>query len=290
MATNKAYYVESSQNFSLKAGENINIDVKLKSCDGKCNTIIAGRVLKDVNPIENAFISITNSQYNILYTAFTDVNGIFIFKETVPQGEYKITASYLGFKTTEAQNIIVTENVPVKLYFNLTEDPAFTKGIIYGLIKDITENKSIANSRIYLNYKNRNIKASDSISNLKGEYIIYNILPGEYVLQAEAQNYNPSFPINIKIEENSKIPVDITLNTTPPILGSISGVVKINSLPQRSIPVFLYEIKQTNEILKEVQSTNSEGFYVFSNLNPGVYRAKASLLDKGEYEKLFTVI
>jgi len=110
------------------------------------------------------------------------------------------------------------------------------------------------------------------------------------VLQAEAQNYNPSFPINIKIEENSKIPVDITLNTTPPILGSISGVVKINSLPQRSIPVFLYEIKQTNEILKEVQSTNSEGFYVFSNLNPGVYRAKASLLDKGEYEKLFTVI
>ncbi|SHI88551.1 Carboxypeptidase regulatory-like domain-containing protein [Clostridium amylolyticum] len=290
MATNRAYYVESSQNFSLKAGQNISMDVKLKPCNGKCNTIIAGRVLKGVNPIENAFVAITNFQYNILHTTFTDINGIFIFKETVPSGEYKIAASCCGFKTTEAQNITVSESVPVKIYFNLTEDPAFARGIIYGVIKDSLENNPIENSRIYLNYKNRNIKVSDSISNSKGEYIIHNILPGEYVLQAEAQNYNPSFPINIKIEENSRIPVDIALNTNPPVLGSISDVIKIGSLTQSSIPVFLYELKKDNEILKEVQTTNSDGFYAFSNLTPGVYRVKANLLDKGEYEKLSTVI
>ncbi|WP_040214317.1 MSCRAMM family protein [Clostridium polynesiense] len=285
----KNYYLGSSEIFSLKPGENYNCSLTLEECKTKYNTIVVGRVLQGVNPLEEALILITNKESKVLYETYSDSNGIFLFKEIVPKGDYRIVASCPCYKTSEPQNVSIVENTPVKVYFNLKEDASSARGIIYGTVKEAFTGNAVVNARIYLNYKNRNIKSSDSISNSKGEYIIYNILPGEYILQAEFENYQPSPPISIKIEEKNKIPVDIILNNSPGVTGSITDVIK-GPLPQESaVPVFLYELRDNKEILKEIQTTNSEGLYVFSNLGPGIYKVKANLLTQGEYEKEFTL-
>lgn len=289
MPNSKYYYLTESQRFFLRAGDSPSINLRLKGLKNRYNTIIAGRVLEGELPIEAAAVIIMDEDFNELYKASTDVNGIFLFKEIVPVGQYKIIGSAPGFKTSEAQDLTVTEGSASKVFFRLTKDTYSSKAIIYGTVQDITTGAPMQDARIYLTYRNRKIKSSDSVSNSKGEYIIYNITPGEYIIHAEAQGYDSSLPISIKIEDNSMIPVDMVLSNIASSLGTISGSIKDSVLSSKGVPVFLYKVEKGREILREVQSTNSSGSYVFSNLLPGTYRVKTAHLKDGEYEETYII-
>lgn len=289
MDKSKYYYLADSGIFSLNPGDSSVINLSLKHLTNRHNTIVAGRVLDKNLPIESAVVIITDSSFKELFKASTDFNGIFLFKEIVPSGEYRIISSAPGFKASESQALKVVEDSVSKVFFNLSRESYSTKGIIYGKVQDIATGKPLSNARIYLSFKNRNIKSSDSVTNSSGEYIIYNISPGEYIVQAEAPGYESSLPITIRIEDNSIIPIDIVLSNTASTLGTISGTIRNSVLSSRGVPVFLYKVENNRDILREVQSTNNSGDYLFTNLLPGIYKIKTSYLKDGEYEETYII-
>ena len=93
MPNNKYYYLTDSQHFFLRAGDSLSINLRLKGLKNRYNTIIAGRILEEELPIEYAAVIIMDEDFNELYKASTDVNGIFLFKE--------IVAPFILFKAEE---------------------------------------------------------------------------------------------------------------------------------------------------------------------------------------------
>ncbi|MGM9975121.1 MAG: carboxypeptidase regulatory-like domain-containing protein [Clostridiaceae bacterium] len=286
MAVDRSYYISSSSSIALRAGELQEINIPLRKCTIQYNTIAAGKVLCGMTPLENALILVMDNSLNVLFKTYSDSNGIFLFKEIIPPGSYKTSAYVSGFIPSKIQPLIVEENKASKIYFDLLADTAVDKGIVYGTVFD-TEGNPISDGRVYLSYRGRSIKSADGVTNEKGEYIIYNLLPGDFILQVEALGYEISEPINVKVLGNDRLPVDITLTAIGNNLGSITGVININGEAFGAVPVFLYQLQGKGFVLKEVQTSNSDGLFIFSNLPSGNYRVYSPLKGTENYNKSF---
>ena len=288
MAMDISYYVSSTSPMDIRAGELYEVNITLRKCDIQYNTIAAGKVLCGMTPLENALILVMDNSLNVLFKTYSDSNGIFLFKEIIPPGSYRTSAYISGFIPSKIQPLIIEENKASKIYFDLLADTAVDKGIVYGTVLD-TEGNPISDGRVYLSYRGRSIKSADGVTNEKGEYIIYNLLPGDFILQVEALGYETSEPINVKVLGNDRLPVDITLTSIGDNLGSITGVISIDGEPYGAVPVFLYRLQGKDFVLKEVQTSNSDGLFIFSSLPSGNYRVYSPLKGSENYNKSFII-
>ena len=289
MVLKRIHYLKSSKNFNLRAGKSKEINLSLNECKATENTMIVGRVLQGLNPLSDAIVIVMDKDFRELYKAYCDTNGIFLFKETVPKGSYKIIAYCKGYTPSEAQNIVVEDSKVLKVFFELSQDTSAHKGIVYGDVSNTDTKEPIANAKVYLTFKSRSIKSSDALTNTRGEYIIYNILPGDYMLQVETEGYEISTPINVKVSNKEIISVDIPLHPILLNLGSISGSLGLDKSSRNNITTFLYKIHGDSARLCEVQITSKDGIFVFSGLSPGTYRVTATIVTDGDFQREYVV-
>ena len=288
MVIDRTYYISSTSPIALKAGELQQVNLTLRKCAIQYKTIVAGKVLYEKSPLENALILVMDSNLTELFKTYSDSNGIFLFKEIIPPGAYRIAAYASGYIPSRIQPLVVEENKATKVYFDLIADTAVDKGIVYGAVKD-REGNPIHDGRVYLSYRGRSIKSADGVTNEKGEYIIYNLIPGDFTLEVEALGYETSKPINVKVLGNDRLPIDITLTAIGEKLGSISGAVSERGNTFGAVPVFLYQLQGRDFILKEVQTANADGLFVFSGLPPGNYRVYSPLNGSEGFNKDFVL-
>jgi outer membrane receptor for ferrienterochelin and colicins len=128
-------------------------------------TKIKGTVTADGMPLQLANIVLKNTKYSTTSTA----DGTYHFN-TVPLGNYEITASYTGFKS-QSQNIVITDSSEVILNFNLRENNTLDEIVITGTLKPVRRLESPVPVEVYkpvFFQKNPTANIFEALQNVNG--------------------------------------------------------------------------------------------------------------------------
>jgi hypothetical protein len=151
--------------------------------------------------------------------------------------------------------------------------------------------KPIEDADIYLKSVGYDKTIYKTISNQNGQYLIYNITPNQYEMIVQKQSYRTTEPLLLKIERYSQICLyfDLIENANE-CKNTISGVITHDNIPLSKVAVFLYLFgTQGNERIVQIQETNENGFFLFSNVESGYYLVKGKLQNNVVYENTFII-
>lgn len=281
MIESDVYELKESKDFSLNAYQEKTVDLQLKKAPPIWNTLLTGKVLnKCCKPIGNATVKVFDCNLKPLFHTLTDVYGVYKFKDTLSPGEYKVVASAEEYLTSKERDCTIRTDYTNKLDFNLINNPLIQKGIIYGVVKDNFKDIPISNVKIKLVCKNCLSKTvATTTTNDKGQYLIYNLLPGNYIIIATHPEYLPLESTNIQIKKQNIALMNLSLIQDSTISnGTISGIINYQDTPVEGVPVFLYSVEQDSFYkLEQEQMTNDKGLYLFSSVSPGKYMINAKL-------------
>ncbi|WP_027398691.1 MSCRAMM family protein [Anaerovorax odorimutans] len=274
------YELKESEDFYLSEYQEKTVDLQLIKVHPLYSSLLTGRVFnKSCNSIANATIEVFDFNLNPLCHTLTDPFGFYKFKDMLP-GEYKLIASADNYLASKSESVIIHSGCNNILDFNLRCNPIVQKGILYGVVYDNYKNTPIKNVKITLVYKDCKTKiAATTLTNEKGQYLIYNLLPNNYIIIATHPNYLPCESIDIKIGKKEMSLMNLNLIQDNTIATStISGTINYHGNFAIGIPVFLYEIdNQSVYKLIQIQITNRDGIYLFSSVPPGKYMINAKL-------------
>lgn len=249
-------------------------------------------------PIPNAQVNARKINGRGGGMAVTDENGYYIIQNLAPS---------LYMVTCHAQNYypkhypepveVVTGQTTTDINFALRPyvPPPGERGSISGIVTDSLTGNPIPNARVTA----CGPSCGQAFTNENGEYIIENLLPGEYRVNANAINYFPKrYPEMVLVYPNQNTP-NIDFQLIPRLMppprgtGSISGVV-LDSLTNEPIAnaqvvAMLHIIRRPKIVGRAI--TNAEGKYIIENLPTGNYLviARAFNYYPKRYEELVHV-
>ncbi|MCS7249917.1 MAG: carboxypeptidase-like regulatory domain-containing protein [candidate division WOR-3 bacterium] len=230
------------------------------------------------NPIPNARVNARRINGHGCGMAVTDENGYYLISNLAP-GPYTVTCHAQNYYPKHYPNPVevvagqtVTDiNFALKPYTS----PPQERGSISGRVTDSITGNPIANARVNA----CGPSCGQAITNENGEYIIENLIPGEYRVNASALNYfSKRYPQMVNVYPNQNTP-NIDFQLIPRLMppprgtGSISGVV-LDSLTNQPIAnaqvVAMFHIGRRLRIIGRA-TTNENGEYIIENLPTGDY-------------------
>ncbi|MBI9037952.1 MAG: carboxypeptidase regulatory-like domain-containing protein [Bacteroidales bacterium] len=210
-------------------------------------------------PIEGVLVSVEGT----LYSAITNFVGEYSISDVLP-GNYNITATANGYISKTILNIPVVAGEISIADFELSPIP----GSISGTVTDILSSDPIEGAIIIAvgEYTYQGISGED------GLYLISNIIPGNYNLIASADGYFPKNETNVEVNFNEITLVNFEL---VPISGSISGKVTDYESFQS---IEGAEIKAVGTTSTYSATSNIDGSYLLTDVEPGLYDVMASAI------------
>ncbi len=224
---------------------------------------LVGQVTDSVTtaPITGATINVTQGLVLIASTV-TDSNGHYAINTLAP-GAYVATAS-ANLYSTSSQGAIIFSNATTTDNFVLQQDP----GQVSGTVIDANTSAPIAGATVNI-LQGAHLIAS-TLTDSSGNYLIPNLAPGSYIMNACATNYQT-------VVEGTTIFATQTSTANfalPPLPGQLIGQVTNAST---SAPIAGATVNVTQGlILIASTASDSNGNYAISTLAPGVYTVTAS--------------
>ncbi|MDS0527995.1 carboxypeptidase-like regulatory domain-containing protein [Clostridium sp. SHJSY1] len=286
------YILKDSNPFNIHLNEEATINLELEKSTTYHNTILKGKVFDRNSPISNATVSVFDRHLNPLAHTTTNENGIYSFTNLLSPGEYKVIASAKYYATSLTKYVVIRPNDISELSFSLKTSSALVNGLVYG--KVMREGTNIVIPDVKISIKSSDDSKSniyETTSNNNGQYIIYDILPYEYILEASKPGYIFPIPIKFTVNKFNLIPQNINLILdTNNSSGMISGTILYNRVPVSNTVVFLYQLDDIgNEVIVQVQVTNKYGIYLFSDVEKGSYMVKCKLQSGEDYKRSITI-
>jgi hypothetical protein len=107
----------------------------------------------------------------------------------------------------------------------------------------------------------------------------------------QKKGYLDTEPLVIKVEKYDRLCLNFDLiRDSNECKGSISGRITSAEKSTSKVVVFLYLLEnQENEKLVQLQETNENGIYLFSNVESGTYLVRGKLQNSVIYEKSFEI-
>ena len=281
MVTSDIYPLAQSSPFDLKPAEEARVDLVLQKKPPMPATRLCGRVLTcEHEPICRATVKVLDRDYNPVTHTLTDEHGLYNIKNMLAPGCYRLTAAAEGFLTARTIDFMLGR-YPQHIVLSLKKDPVHERGVIYGLTTDAEKKEPLADTLLMLCEEGGKLVAKNS-SNAYGQYLFPMVWPGKYVLTASRNGYLGQSVI-VLAERKAMIKCDILLDkNSETSFGTISGLIKGELRCYQDATVALYRIDDKGETLVKLETTTSEGLYLFTNVENGHYRVKAKLED-GEY-------
>lgn len=199
-----------SRQFYLKPGEEVRVDLVLKKQPPNPKTMLTGVVYAGrYRPICKATVKVMNSDYDPIYHTVTDNKGIYVIKNILYPGRYKITATAEGYQTAPIINLFLSLYKAKTINLSLLSDPSADQGVVYGMVTDTWTKQPINNASIIL------LDAMDrpailTTSNTHGQYMVNGIRPGKYTIKARQPGYVDSSTL-ILVEKSLLIKADIPM-------------------------------------------------------------------------------
>ncbi len=285
------YVLGESGSFTVKMREEVMVNLELKKAPRCYHTLFTGEVLFWHLPIKNATVLVMDENYAPLSSSITDEQGIFKFSNVLKPGKYYAVASAVGYVTSEIKTILINPDEISRQSFSLKKSPIYLNGIVYGKVLEAGSRKPIEGADVYLNSQSAAQTNYKTSSNHKGQYLIYNIIPGSYEMAVKKQGYFPAEPLPLTIEKYSRLCLYFDLISAPAeSKNTISGVITNDKEPIPKAAVFLYSIdKEKNEKIVQMQETNENGLFLFTNVESGTYLVKGKQQNSVIYEKSFEI-
>jgi len=245
------------------------------------NGAISGTVTDSITglPIANAQVIARKINGSGGGRAVTDENGYYIIQNLAPS-LYTVAAhacNYYPKHYPEPVEVVAGQttsdiNFQLKPY---TPPPPSERGSISGLVTDSLTGQPIANAMV----KACGPSCGQARTNENGEYLIENLIPGEYQVTATAYNYFPKrYPERVVVNAGQNTP-DINFQLLPRLLppprgtGSISGMV-LDSLTNQPIAnatvIAMLQLHRRPRVFGRA-ITNENGEYTIENLPAGNY-------------------
>jgi hypothetical protein len=280
-----SYLLTASHNFELKDMQEVTVNIELTKVPPCYHTLLTGKVLHKNIPVKGAVVKVFDCRYNPLFHTVTNDRGVYRFNNILAPGLYKVVAAADSYQTSRTKDIKIKANKVIRKSFQLKKCSIFTNGIIYGKVREVGSKKPIEGASVYL--KDEYKMVYKTISNKDGQYIIYNIRPKKYKLHVMKHGYISSNPLELNVDKNDRIMLYIDLKEQCDNYSrTISGVVTWDDKPVPDATIFLYLLgNEGKETIVNVQVTNEEGAFLFSNLEEGTYVLKGKLQSKAIFEK-----
>jgi len=204
--------------------------------------------------------------------------------------KYKVIASAIGYNSSDIKEIVIKPNEVTKLSFSLMKSLISANGIVYGKILEVGSGNPIEDADIYLKCVFTD-KIYKTMSNQSGQYLIYDILPNKYKILVKKQGYMVTEPLVLKIQKYDRTCLYFDLiRDNDDFKNTISGMITFDKTSICKAAVFLYLLdREGNEKIVQVQETNKQGFFIFSNVESGSYLVKGKLQNSIIYEKSFII-
>lgn len=275
------YLLCRSDEFQLDSGCEATVNLSLKKAPPLPCTKLYGKVTSGCKPISQATIKILDKNFKPLYHTDTDKEGKFSFIHTLTPGEYQLMATAKNYIVSESHLLSLKPSIPLYVSVKLKPDENAKNGTIYGMVRD-EKNAPLPGAQIYIS-SCVNIDDSEAItiSNTDGEYLLYGLKPGKYVIRAFLKGF--LFPKNISITlyTNEIECADLYLyREASASKGTISGKVVYDGIPVPYAITALYRVDNKEHKLIQIQKANSYGLYLFSGLKAGTYLVKSKLENK----------
>lgn len=207
------YNLAYSPKFILSSSQEKKIDLVLHKTN-PYKTILRGIVYckQYYLPVKNATVEVFDKDFNPLNQTKTDKYGRYSFVNTIPPGKYIIIVSAKGFSISKSKTINIYLDRIECINFNLQVNPLIRKGLIYGTIKDKFTNKPLYNVQVILKTVYSKTTLVITKTNRHGQYIIYGIQPGNYVLYTKYKHYKQNKPQYIYLNYYEKYKCNIILD------------------------------------------------------------------------------
>lgn len=281
------YKLGQSETRSLtNLGEEIRLDLQLED-----NILIeVGTVFGKVtdgngNPIEGVTVKITDTRYNPLYHAITDINGDYSINNVTPGEQYLIFASKDNYNINQGISFTIQTGQQIERNFTLTPVSSTNNSLIAG---DITDEQGAplqgVTVRLIDNADPQNPQIlKTTYSNEYGQFVFFDLPQGVYTISAYKLGYS-NIEISTIIDQPYQVRnVNISLSVDPVTRkGTINGIIRDkNGIPIEGAFVILFRVDvdaQGNETLVPVRitKTNAEGLYLFEQVEQGNYKIKAN--------------
>lgn len=268
--------LERSEIFKVEPMQEVSVDLSLKRVPTKPDTKLTGQVIGHCSPIAGATVKVLDMNNNPIHHSSTDCDGNFTFLKVLPAGDYYVIAAADNYKTSKEYQISLRTGEEISLIIKLRSNNVLNLGTIYGTVRDDTGIKLSDVQVVILKYNDSDETVAITTTNIDGEYLVYGLKPGKYLILAVKDGYSinqkPSFDIGPK----DIISMDLFLSEIIACRnGTISGQILCKEQPVSHAVVALYSIDEDNHKLIQIKEANDMGIYLFTDVAPGQYLVKS---------------
>lgn len=202
---------------------------------------------------------------NLIASTATTSDGSFSFSNLSP-GNYTVRAQAQNFQTA-----LVGASVLANMTTNVSVTLQAQTGTLTGQVVDAVTTNPLAN--VTVEVMQNAIVIDSTLTSASGNYSISNLAPGTYTVRATLNTYQIAI-LGATVQPNVLNQANFSLNLLP---GSIAGQVT-DAASGTLLPEAQIDVLQGTTILASLL-TDSNGSYLISNLSPGSYTVRATLLN-----------
>ena len=286
MVIRDIYLLRQSDEFYLQPGHEAAVDLDLQKAPPPLRTKLFGQVVSGCGPVSGATVKILNKFFTPLYHTDTDGEGKFSVINTLTPGVYEVVAAAGGYLVSDSRLISLAPSTPLYVTIHLNPDKDAALGTVYGMTRD-EKNASLPGVQVHIfGCDDMAFPKAVTVSSPDGEYLVYGLAPGKYVIKAFLEGYLFPYAVPVDIDPKEIVLADLYLyRESSAYNGTISGIVTHNGLEVPHAMTALYSVENDIYTLIQTQTANSKGFYLFSGCKPGKYVVKAKL--EGEHKTLY---
>lgn len=270
------FMLNSSNEFNLKSGSEKSVSLSLQKVPQPPETKLIGKVVENYGPVIGAVVQVLDKKNKPVERTFSDTEGDFHFINKLAAGKYSIIAAAPNRKISKKYKVHIRSNRETRLEIELSQGNLSNEGTIYGIVKD-KKGRTLSGTKLFVMEKWRpHVRKAVTISNTDGDYMIYGLKPGKYLLTAEKEGYELHEPIEFELLYRQISNVDITLKELV-TSGTICGKIIYRRKPIPNAIVALYRIDGHIQSLVRMTEANEEGMYLFGSVPPGRYYITAKV-------------
>lgn len=236
----------------------------------KVYSYVNGTVKSNGMPLVNASVSITHDGI-ILNSSLTDSSGI--YNVQVQSGNHTLIVSAEGYAK---YNITVNAPESRNITANVNMTPLSSYSLQGTVLIATMDKNPLANARVSLTRVSTLSSEQNTLqqtTNASGVFLFPTVLEGHYLMNVSRDGYGVVQNVHseFNLTENTVLEFSVLMSEA---FGSVSGTVRNGTFMISNARMTL--IDSNGEVHGKPVSTDSDGFYQFTNVPTGTYTLKVT--------------